>query len=57
MTLQELIALDDSTIYAIISDRGSVSASIMKDIEKIHPYTITAPTGRCKRWQTSYKDE
>lgn len=57
MTLQELIALDDSTIYAIISDRGSVSASIMKDIEKIHPYAITAPTGRCKRWQTSYKDE
>ncbi|MDD6332031.1 MAG: site-specific integrase [Clostridium sp.] len=29
----------------------------MKDIEKIHPYAITAPTGRCKRWQTSYKDE
>lgn len=49
--------MDDSTIYAIISDRGSVSDSIMKDIEKKHPYAITAPSECCKRWQTSYKDE
>lgn len=57
MTMQELITLDNSTIYAIMSDRGSVSDSIMKDIEKIHPYALTAPSERCNRWQTSYKDK
>lgn len=57
MTMQELITLDDNTIYAIMSDRGSVSDLIMKDISKIHPYAITAPNESCNRWQTSYKDK
>lgn len=53
----EKLLLDNKSVYSLLLDRDRVLESIMKNIEKIHPYTITPPAKEGGRWQTSVKDE
>lgn len=53
----EKFLLDNSSIYGLLLDRDRVLENIMKNIEKMHPYTITPPAKEGGRWQTSIKDE
>lgn len=54
--MNNLLELDNSVIYDILSDRDSVLDIIMKKVLEQHPYAITPPTKDGGRWQTFYKD-
>lgn len=53
----EKFLLDNISVYRLLLDGDRVLKDIMKNIEKIHPYTITPPAKEGGRWQTSIKDE
>lgn len=53
----EHFLLDNNSVYGLLLDRDRVLENIMKNIEKMHPSTITPPKTEGGRWQTSVKDE